>query len=85
MGTPDSSSEEDDEPPTGKVVEEAQKEVAFDFFKEFVKDYQTGTALVQALRKTKFAFPAGRGVTKRCGEDFLTTKIPRAAKIRKLG
>ena len=26
----------------------------------------------------------GRGVTKRCGEDFFTAKIPREAKIRKL-
>ena len=83
-GSTDSSSEEDDEPPTDKAIEEAQKKVAFEFFREFMENHKTGTALVQALKKTKFSFPVSRGVTKRCGEDFFAAEIPKEAKIRKL-
>ena len=83
-GASDSSSSEDDEPPTEEAVDEARKKVAFEFFKEFVADHRTATALIQALRKSKFAFPVGQGVTKKCGEDFITTEIPKTAKVRKL-
>ena len=83
-GASDSSSSEDDEPPTEEAVDEARKKVAFEFFKEFVADHRTATALIQALRKSKFAFPVDQGVTKKCGEDFIKTEIPKTAKVRKL-
>ena len=50
-GSTDSSSEEDDEPPSDKDIEEAEKKVAFEFVREFMEDHKTGTALVQALQK----------------------------------
>merc|ERR1712051_208823 len=55
-GTSDSSSEDDDETPSDKAAEEAQKEVAYAIFREFMDDPKTGTALVQRLRKKNFSF-----------------------------
>ena len=51
-GASDSSSEEDNKPPTEEAVDEARKKVAFDFFKEFIADHRTATAMIQALKKT---------------------------------
>ena len=40
--------------------------------------------MIQALRKSKFAFPVGQGITKRCGDDFIKTEVSKTAKVRKL-
>ena len=80
VGASDSSSEDDDEPPTVEATDEARKEVAFNFFKEFVEDPLTATALVQALRKSKFAFPVGQGITMKCGEDFIKAEVSKRLK-----
>ena len=45
---------------------------------------RTATALIQALRKSKFTFPVGQGVTKKCGDDFIKAEVSKTAKVRKL-
>ena len=84
VGASDSSSKDDDEPPTDEATDEARDKVAFKLTKEILADPLTATALVQALKKLGFEFPVGQGVTKKCGVDFIKVEIPEAARVRKL-
>ena len=70
--------------PTVEAIEKARKQITFNFFKEVVEDPLTATALIQAIRKSKFAFPVGQGVTKKCGDDFIKAEVSKTAKVRRL-
>ena len=48
------------------------------------KDIVTATALIQALQRLGFEFPAGNGVIKKCGVDFLKMEVPEVARVKKL-
>ena len=57
--------------------------VVYNLNKILVEDPKAATALVQALAKSKFEFHVGRGITKKCGEDYFNVEIPKEAKVKK--
>ena len=84
MGTSESSSEDEDEPPHKEAAKTARKLVVFNATQQLIEDPETTTAFLQALAKTKFQFKTAKGTLKTCGEDFLTLEIPREARVKRL-
>ena len=76
------SPSEDESHPNTETVNAARKLVVFNINQQLMENAGTSTALLQALKKSKFKFNTPEGITKTCGVDFMDIDIPKEARIK---
>ena len=71
------SSEEDDAQPSKEETDASWEVVAYKLLREISANPDTATALIQALKSTKFEIPMDNGTSRRCVVDFMNIEIPK--------
>ena len=82
MGSSESTSEEDEAPPTVEATRIARQLVVFEANQTINSDLETAVALFQSLVKSKHKFKKADGTEMTCGVDYLNVNISKDAKVR---
>ena len=82
IGSTESSTEDDDEPPTDETAKAARQLLMFNATQFLSADLETTVAFFQSLAKSKHSFKAADGTKRTCGVDFLNLNITKDAKVK---